>query len=111
MAQILSPQQLNYLFQLNIVNLLCRALEDLRQSLLKLALAQSDTIRHTDKICVLEFDTGPLIAVIEEHINRLCLHLLIEFFCRCTQPWIIHIGSSQNHFKRSDRAWQEHAVL
>src|SRR5437667_2904164 len=77
LAEVVFLQVPYDILQLNILNSLCRALEDLHELPFQLPPAQGNPIRHPNQIGVFEFHSRPLGAVIEEDFERLSLRFLI----------------------------------
>jgi hypothetical protein len=51
---------------------------DFDEAFFEVALSDSDPKRDTDKITILEFDTGPFISVIKEHVYSSIKKLLVH---------------------------------
>ena len=76
----------NTSIQLNIPNLLCRALEDLHQTLVQLAFAHGYAKRHADQVRILELHSGPLVRDRQRERRCPAPASLVQLFRGGTQP-------------------------
>src|SRR5579884_3966492 len=89
----------------------CGAAENLNHALFESLLAHCDSVRRSNQISILEFDSGALRTIIKENIHALRPSLSINLFRRLTYCGIIHFGSGEDCFKGREGRGKKRAAL
>ena len=74
-------------------------------------LSHVDAIWYPDQVGVLELHSGPLIAIVQEHVDSAVCERLSNLLGTRLDIRVGSVGRRDYHFKGSDRWWQPETVF